>query len=149
HRDGGDSASGGGGEGALRMTSSIATIFFTDVVDSTALMQRLGDERAQRVFERHHRMLTETLAANGGEELQWLGDGQMATFASPADAVRCAVAMQQGAARPIDGERLRVRVGLNVGEIMRDAGGGYFGTPVVTARRLCDAAQAGEILCAS
>src|SRR5215468_3319312 len=127
---------------------SISTILFTDVVDSTILMQRLGDERAQRVFEGHHRMLTDTLAASGGEELQWLGDGQMAAFASPADAVRCAVAMQQGAVRPIDGERLRVRVGLNVGEIMRDAGGGYFGTPVVTARRLCDAAQAGEILCA-
>jgi len=60
------------------MTSSIATVLFTDVVDSTALMQRLGDERAQRVFERHHRMLTDTLAASGGEELQWLGDGQSA-----------------------------------------------------------------------
>src|SRR5262249_8228941 len=55
--------------------------------------------------------------------------------------------MQQGAVRPIDGEHLRIRVGLNVGEIMRDAGGGYFGTPVVTARRLCDAAEAGQILC--
>src|SRR5262245_45711933 len=131
------------------MTSSIATILFTDVVDSTALMQRLGDERAGSVFERHHRMLRDAPAAGGGEELQWLGDGQMAAFASPADAVRCAVAMQQGTARPIDGERLRVRIGLNVGEIMRDAGGGYFGTPVVTARRLCDAAQAGDILCAS
>src|SRR5262245_21222694 len=73
----------------------------------------------------------------------------MATFASPADAVRCAVAMQQGAARPIDGERLRIRVGVNVGEIMRDAGGGHFGTPVVTARRLCDAAQTSQILCGS
>jgi class 3 adenylate cyclase/tetratricopeptide (TPR) repeat protein len=131
------------------MTSSIATILFTDVVDSTALLQRLGDERARSVFERHHRMLRDALASSGGEELQWLGDGQMAAFASPADAVRCAIAMQQGAARPIDGERLRVRVGLNVGEIMRDPGGGYFGTPVVTARRLCDAAQAGEILCTS
>src|SRR5262245_28385403 len=125
---------------------SISAILFTDVVDSTVLMQRLGDERARRVFERHHRMLADTLAASGGEELQWLGDGQMAAFASPADAVRCAVGMQQGAGRPIDGERLRIRVGLNVGEIMRSAGG-YFGTPVVTARRLCDAAEAGQILC--
>src|SRR5262249_59117783 len=84
------------------MTSSIATILFTDVVDSTALMQRLGDERAGSVFERHHRMLRDALAASGGEELQWLGDGQMAAFASPADAGRCAGAMQQGAARPVD-----------------------------------------------
>src|SRR5262245_12842492 len=128
---------------------SVATILFTDVVDSTVLMQRLGDERAQSVFERHRRMLVDTLGASGGEDLQWLGDGQMAAFASPADAVRCAVAMQQGAVRQIDGERLRIRVGLNVGEIMRGAGGGYFGTPVVTARRLCDAAEAGQILCGS
>src|SRR5262245_20223124 len=128
---------------------SIATILFTDVVDSTVLMQRLGDERAQSVFERHRRLLVDKLGASGGEDLQWLGDGQMAAFASPADAVRCAVAMQQGAVRQIDGERLRIRVGLNVGEIMRGAGGGYFGTPVVTARRLCDAAEAGQILCGS
>ena len=89
---------------------SIATILFTDVVDSTALLQRLGDERAERVFDGHHRMLADMLATNGGEEIQWLGDGQMAAFASPADAVRCAVAMQQGAARPIDGERPRMLV---------------------------------------
>src|SRR5215813_5969692 len=52
---------GVGCEGARRMTSSIATILFTDVVDSTVLMQRLGDERAQRVFEGHQRMLMDTL----------------------------------------------------------------------------------------
>ena len=44
------------------MTSSIATILFTDVVDSTVLMQRLGDERAGAVFERHHRMLRDATA---------------------------------------------------------------------------------------
>jgi class 3 adenylate cyclase len=60
---------------------SISTILFTDVVDSTGLLQRLGDERARSVFERHHRMLRDALASSGGEELQWLGDGQMAAFA--------------------------------------------------------------------
>jgi class 3 adenylate cyclase len=68
---------------------SISTILFTDVVDSTGLMQRLGDERAQRVFERHHRILADTLATSGGEELQWLGDGQTAVFASPPSSHRC------------------------------------------------------------
>ena len=74
------------------MTSSLATILFTDVIDSTALMRRLGDERARSVFRRHHRMRRDALASSGGQELQWLGDGQMAAFASPAEAVRCAVA---------------------------------------------------------
>src|SRR5262249_61153037 len=83
HRDGRAGAGGAGGDGARRMTASIATILFTDIVDSTVLMQRLGDERAQRVFEGHHRMLTDTLAASGGEELHWLGDGHTAPFASP------------------------------------------------------------------
>ena len=75
------------------------------------------------------------------------GGGLMVAFASTADAVRCAIAMQQAAAQQ-GGERLRVRVGLNVGEVLQQkTGSGYFGTPVVLARRLCDRAEAGQILC--
>ena len=127
----------------------ITTILFTDLVDSTALMQRVGDERAQSLFETHHQLLSDAVSAHGGSELQWLGDGLMVAFASSADAVRCAVAMQQGAARQPAPERLQIRVGLNVGEVMRQeisSGSGYFGTPVVLARRLCDRAAAGQIL---
>jgi hypothetical protein len=111
-------------------------------------MQRVGDESAQRLFQSHHELLSDAVAATGGSELQWLGDGLMVAFASTADAVRCAIAMQQAAARQ-PGERLRIRVGLNVGEVLRQAAGsgsGYFGTPVVMARRLCDRAAAGQIL---
>jgi class 3 adenylate cyclase/tetratricopeptide (TPR) repeat protein len=128
----------------------VTTVLFTDLVGSTELMQRVGDERARRLFAAHHRLLSEAVSACGGSELQWLGDGLMVAFASSADAVRCAVAMQQGAARQPGPERLQIRVGLNVGEVMRQeigTGSGYFGTPVVTARRLCDRAQAGQILC--
>jgi hypothetical protein len=71
----------------------------------------------------------------------------MVAFASTADAVRCAVAMQQAAAQQ-RGERLAIRVGMNVGEVLQQkTGSGYFGTPVVVARRLCDQAAAGQILC--
>src|SRR5215471_17183448 len=76
----------------------ITTILFTDLVDSTSLMQRVGDERAQRLFEAHHQLLSDAVSAHGGSELQWLGDGLMVAFASTADAVRCAIAMQQAAA---------------------------------------------------
>jgi class 3 adenylate cyclase len=129
--------------------SPITTIMFTDLVDSTALMQRVGDERARKLFETHHRLLSDAVSAHGGSELQWLGDGLMVAFASTADAVRCAIAMQQAATQQ-PGERLAIRVGLNVGELMRQeigSGSGYFGTPVVAARRLCDRAEAGQILC--
>src|SRR5262245_60784680 len=69
----------------------------------------------------------------------------MTAFASAADAVRAAVAMQQAARRRAAGERLALRVGLHVGEALREETD-YFGTPVVIARRLCEQAQAGQIL---
>src|SRR5215471_11035748 len=125
----------------------ITTILFTDLVDSTALMQRVGDERAQRLFERHHQLLSDAVSTHGGSELQWLGDGLMVAFASTAEAVRCAIVMAQAAAQQ-QGERLAIRVGLNVGEVLQQkTGSGYFGTPVVVARRLCDRASGGQILC--
>ena len=126
--------------------AAITTILFTDLVDSTALMQRVGDERAQRLFETHHQLLSDAVSGHGGSELQWLGDGLMVAFASAADAVRCAISMQQAAAQQ-PGGRLSIRVGLNVGEVLQQkTGSGYFGTPVVVARRLCDRAASGQIL---
>jgi class 3 adenylate cyclase len=126
--------------------SILVTILFTDLVGSTELLVRAGDEDAQRVFRAHHDLLAETAAAHGGAEVKWLGDGLMVAFPSSADAVSCAIAMQQASRRPVSGERLRIRVGLNAGEAMRDAAD-WFGLPVVIARRLCDSAAAGQILC--
>jgi class 3 adenylate cyclase/tetratricopeptide (TPR) repeat protein len=125
------------------------TILFTDLVNSTELLQRAGDEQAQRVFQAHHRLLRDAVAASGGHEVKWLGDGLMVAFPSAADAVRCAIAVQQASRRPAAaGERLEVRVGLNVGDALREEAD-YFGTPVVVAKRLCDAAEAGQIVCSS
>jgi class 3 adenylate cyclase len=126
--------------------SGLVTILFTDLVGSTELLARAGDEEAQRIFRAHHDLLAETATIHGGEEVKWLGDGLMVAFPSAADAVRAAVAMQQASRRPVHGERLAIRVGLNAGEAMRDAAD-WFGTPVVVARRLCDMADAGQIVC--
>ena len=62
----------------------VTTILFTDLVDSTTLMQRVGDECAQKVFETHHQYLAGVASAGGGSELQRLGKGLMAAFASTA-----------------------------------------------------------------
>src|SRR4030095_13226069 len=59
---------------------------------------------------------------------------------------RCGITMQQQARRPAAGERLGLRIGLHVGEVLPDDGD-YIGTPVVLARRLCEEATAGQILC--
>ena len=72
----------------------------------------------------------------------------MVAFPSAVNAVSCAIGIQQAVhrhnAREVD-DRLKVRVGLNVGEPIRDEGD-YFGTPVVVAKRLCDSAEGGQIL---
>jgi class 3 adenylate cyclase len=126
--------------------SGTVTLLFTDLVNSTTQLQQAGDDTGAHFFEAHHKLLTDSIEATGGKELQWLGDGVLAAFLSTADAVRCAVSIQQTARRPIAGARFEIRIGIHLGEAMlRD--GGYFGTPVVTARRLCDRASSGQILC--
>jgi class 3 adenylate cyclase len=131
------------------MTAAPTTLLFTDLLESTALLQRVGDERAQRILHAHRQLLREALASHGGREVKWLGDGVLTTFASVADGVRCAVTMAQRARLPAAGERLGVRIGLHVGEVLPHAEADYVGTPVVLARRLCDRAAAGQILCGS
>src|SRR5262245_62570960 len=129
-----------------RMAHAPVTLLFTDLVNSTDLLHRVGDEQAQRVLRAHRQLLRDALAGHGGGEVKWLGDGLMTTFPSVADAVRCAIAMQRRARRPAAGERLGLRIGLHVGEALPDAGD-YVGTSVVLARRLCEEARAGQILC--
>ncbi len=126
------------------MAASIVTLLFTDLVGSTDLYQRLGDEAAELLRRRHFRALRDAVASLGGLEVKNLGDGLMVVFESPADAVACAVAMQQAVDRQGSDDGLAVRVGLHVGEPIRDEDD-YFGTPVAIAKRLCDVADGGQI----
>jgi class 3 adenylate cyclase/tetratricopeptide (TPR) repeat protein len=121
------------------------TILFTDLVSSTELLQQAGDDAAQHMFAAHHDLLSASVREHGGHEVKWLGDGLMVTFDAAADALRCAIAMQQHARRATPGARLEIRVGLHTGDALR-SGEDLFGTPVVIARRLCDTADAGQIL---
>ena len=125
------------------------TFLYTDLVKSTELLQRVGDEQARLIFDAHHQLLRQAIAEQSGREVKWQGDGVMAAFASSGGAVRCAISIQQSARRTIQGERLQVRVGLNVGEALDWEEEDYFGTPVVLAARLVDEAEAGQILCSS
>jgi len=123
-------------------------VLFTDLVGSTELMQRLGDEAAERVRQSHYRALRDAVATRGGQEVKTLGDGLMVVFTSAVDALACAVAMQQAVhahnQRGVD-PRLEVRVGLDVGEPIPHEGD-YHGMPVVVAGRLCDRARGGQIV---
>ncbi len=130
-------------------TSGIVTVLFTDQVESTAISQRLGDDAAHVLRRAHFTLLREAVALHRGEEVKTIGDGLMVTFPSAVDAVACGVAMQQAVhrhnARADAPHRLRVRVGLHVGEPIPDEDD-YFGTAVVVANRLCDSAEGGQVV---
>src|SRR5262245_20290239 len=126
------------------MAGGPVTLLFTDLVNSTALLERVGDEEGRRVLGAHHRLLRDAVAVHGGQEVKWLGDGLMTTFASSADAVRCAVTMQQTTRGRAAGERLTMRAGLHVGEVLPDESD-FVGAAGVVARRLWDRAAAGRV----
>ncbi len=132
-----------------RTSSGTLTVLFTDLVASTELFQRLGDEAADRVRRAHFRLVRDAVSARGGQEVKTMGDGLMVVFASALDAVACAVAVQQGVYAHNQGDGrdtpLGVRAGLESGEPIRKEGD-YFGTPVVVAKRLCDSASGGQII---
>ncbi len=132
---------------AAERTTGTVTLLFTDQVDSTETLQRLGDEEGERLRRAHFGLLREAAGMHGGEEVKNLGDGLMVAFVSAVDAVVCAITMQQAVdrARTTGELAFAVRIGLNVGEPIRDEGD-YFGTPVVIAKRLCDAGAPGQIL---
>jgi class 3 adenylate cyclase len=124
------------------------TLLFTDVAGSTELMERLGDDAADRVRREHFATLREASRAHDGTVVKNLGDGLMLAFASALGAVACAVAMQQRIAacnEAVGDERMGLRIGVNAGEAIC-VEGDYFGTPVVVAKRLCDRAQSGQVL---
>jgi class 3 adenylate cyclase/tetratricopeptide (TPR) repeat protein len=121
--------------------AGVVTFLFTDLVGSTALIDRLGDDAADSVRRDHFDVLRKAVVEAGGEEVKNLGDGLMVSFTSPVAALSCAVAMQRSMA---EGE-LRIRVGVHAGEPVQEAED-YFGTPVVIAKRLCDRADGGQIL---
>jgi len=123
------------------------TILFTDIEGSTALAQRLGDKPYHALLAEHNRILREQVARHGGHEVKSMGDGFMVAFASAARALSCAVDIQKAFAdhNETAEEPISVRIGLNTGESIEEAGD-YFGTAVTLAARIANRAQGGQIL---
>jgi len=136
------------GGGADARDPGIRTVLFTDVVNSTTLTQSLGDEAALAFLGVHDTIVRDALSASGGREVKHTGDGIMASFVSPAGAVRCAIQIQrelekQAKANP--GRPLKVRVGAAAGEPV-EQNNDLFGSTVQLAARLCAHAQPEQIL---
>ena len=127
-----------------------ATVVFTDMVGSSALRARLGEERADTLRGIHDALLTARVTAWAGRVLKGLGDGLVAVFAAASDGLSAAVEMQQAICaynRRRDAlAQMSVRVGLSTGDVSWE-GGDCFGTPMVEAARLEAVAEGGQILC--
>ncbi len=119
----------------------LATVLFTDIVDSTARAEQIGDERWHDVLKAHYATVRRELARYRGSEVKLLGDGFLATFDGPARAVRCACAIAD-AVRPFD---IQVRSGLHTGEI-ETAENDVHGIAVHIAARVAALAGPGEVL---
>jgi DNA-binding NarL/FixJ family response regulator len=124
-----------------RRPEGTVTLLFTDVQGSTRIVDELGDEAALELFEGHRRTLREAVRQSDGHEVSLQGDGFLFAFASARRAVDCAIEIQQL------GGRLRVRIGLNTGEVIAQEDG-YFGRSVFLAARVAAEASAGQILIA-
>lgn len=119
----------------------LATLLFTDLVDSTALAAKLGDARWRAILSEHFASARVELERFGGREVKTTGDGLLATFDGPGHALRCAAAIRRAANR----EDLQVRAGVHVGEV-EIVGDDVRGVAVHAAARIMSAAAAGEIL---
>jgi class 3 adenylate cyclase len=131
----------------MRGAPRTATVIFTDLAGSTGLSERLGQDRAVDVRERHFAALRDALSVHRGVEVKTLGDGIMAAFESVSDGLAAAVTMQRAVTRSNRRDHacsLAMRVGLSTGETQFSEGD-YFGPAVIEASRLCDAACPGTI----
>ena len=130
-------------------TSGLATVLFTDLVGSTRLRDHLGDDVADEIGVEHDRIIGDALASSGGRLVKNLGDGALAVFDSSVDAVVAAQRIQEGITlynrQAEEPRQIGVRIGINAGEVAKE-NGDVIGLPVAVASRVCDTADAGQIL---
>lgn len=132
--------------------SETLTIVFTDLVDSTAIRARVGEDRADELQAVHLRLLQGVVDECRGRVVKGLGDGVLAVFDSAADAVDAAVEMQRRtthySARDDAIGPLVVKVGISTGDVAWDAQDDISGTAANEAARIQGLAEGGQILCA-
>lgn len=128
-------------QGARESDRLLKTVLFTDVVESTRRASELGDRAWSRLLERYLAAARNEVTRFGGKLIKSTGDGILATFAAPTQAVRCALELRDRAQR----EGLETRAGLHTGEcLVRE--GDIEGVAVHIASRVSSHAEGGEVL---
>jgi class 3 adenylate cyclase len=120
---------------------AVTTILVTDIVDSTGIVERIGDRAWGELVAAHEEAIRAELVLQRGEEVDTTGDGFLAAFDSPARAIRCAFAIRERVAEL----GLTIRAGIHTGEVER-IDGTFRGIAVHVASRIAAAARGAEIL---
>jgi adenylate cyclase len=123
--------------------SGKVAILFSDIEESTALNERIGDRAWVRLIGRHDKMVRRHVKNHSGHVVKSQGDGFMVAFAHPEEAVRCSLDVQRSLSRRPNG--IRVRIGIHMGKSVR-RGDDLFGRNVAMAARVASEADGGEIL---
>jgi class 3 adenylate cyclase len=130
-----------GATAAYEADRVLATVMFTDIVDSTTRAAEMGDRRWRDLVEEHDRFVRARLERYRGQEVKTLGDGFLATFDGPGRAIRCAADLRDGVRRL----GLELRAGLHTGEC-EVAGDDIRGIAVNIGARVGASAGPGEVL---
>jgi len=135
------------------------TLLFSDIENSTALNEGMGDTQWMAILRAHNAIIEEQVRTHGGAVVKTMGDGYMVAFSSARRGLECALAIQraltpspspdfagEGSKRPLDS--IRVRIGLHTGEMQKE-GDDFFGKHVNLAARVGAAAVGGQVLVSS
>ena len=132
----------------LASIEGTVSIMFTDLEGSTQLLTSLGDEENRVLLRSHDSIIRQKLADHSGLEVKSMGDGFMVVFSSARRAVACAVDVQRSLYefnQENADHQLKVRIGINVGETIKEEEE-FFGSAVVLAARVMAEAAGEQIL---
>lgn len=120
----------------------LLAVLFTDIVSSTERLFATGDAGWRRRIDDHDNYVRDCVNRNGGHVIKNTGDGHLAVFGRPSDAIQVAVQLRDAAV--VHG--FDVRTGLHFGEVTKRGDGDITGTNVTIAARVMESARGGEIV---
>ncbi len=124
------------------------TIMFTDVEGSTQMLSARGFTLSHEIMKAYEAIIEDKITEHAGRRIKGLGDGVMVSFGSSRHAVECAIEIQRGIAeysKQNPERKLKIRIGINTGEVVEEAGD-IFGAAVNVAARVAGKARGGQIL---
>ncbi len=122
----------------------MASVMFTDIVNSSAIAEMLGDRVWTDAIQKHFELARDAIEAQGGTLVKSLGDGTMSSFPSARTALTAATEIQRRNAERPDEPCLQIRIGIHTGDVIQ-TDDDFFGTVVNKAARVAAAAAPGEV----